>query len=117
MEGGAEVMSLYEGMYVLKPTLTEGERQEALAALQKGIEEQGGEVVKVHDQQRRKLAYDIQGYHEGFYYILYFRLPGYAVKALWNDYRIMEHLLRYTTLRAACVMEKIEFKSLIEETM
>ena len=63
---------LYEGMYILNATLSEEARKKALEKITKGIESRGGKIEKVHDWGRRKLAYEIEGRREGYYYILYF---------------------------------------------
>jgi small subunit ribosomal protein S6 len=105
---------IYEGMYILSTTLSEEARQKALEKITSGITERGGEVQKVHDQGRKKLAYEINKKREGHYYILYFSLPTGAMKELWRDYHLNEDLIRFLTLRANEVMDKIEFKPLLE---
>lgn len=105
---------LYEGMYILSATLSEDARQKALEKIIGGISERGGEVHKVHDQGRRKLAYEINGRREGYYYLLYFTIPTPVMSELWRDYHLNEDLIRFLTLRAESVLEKIEFKPLME---
>jgi small subunit ribosomal protein S6 len=105
---------LYEGMYILSTTLSEEARQKALEKIISGIQERGGEVHKVHDQGRKKLAYEIDKRREGHYYILYFSLPTHVMKELWRDYHLNEDLIRFLTLRAEAILEKIEFKPLQE---
>ena len=105
---------LYEGMYILSTTLSDETRQKALEKIIAGIEERSGEVHKIHDQGRRKLAYEINGRREGHYYIIYFTAPSAIVKELWRDYHLNEDLIRFITLRTEKVLEKIEFKPLVE---
>lgn len=104
--------NLYEGMYVLSAKLSDDARQKALERIEKGILEHGGEIVKKHDQGRRRLAYQISGHREGNYYILYFTVPASAISELWRDYHLHEDLIRFITLRADEVMDKIEFKTI-----
>ena len=106
---------LYEGMYIISAQLSDDARQKTLDKIQAGITETGGEVLKVHDWGRRRLCYEINGHREGHYYLLYFNLPTEAVKELWEDYKLNEDLVRFVTLRADEVLEKIEFKSLAEQ--
>ncbi len=103
---------LYEGMYILVSTLSEDARAKALDKITAGIEATGGEVHKIHDRGRQKLAYDIKGKREGHYYLLYFTAPANAIKSLWRDYHLNEDLLRFMTLQAEEVRETIEFKPL-----
>lgn len=107
--------NLYEGMYIISATLSDDARNKALDKITKGITEGGGEVVKIHDQGRKRLAYEIEGHKEGHYYVLYFNMPTQGVSDLWREYHLNEDLLRFLTLRAEEVMEKIEFKALQTE--
>jgi len=106
--------NLYEGMYILSATLSDDARSKALDKIQKGITGQGGEILKIHELGRRRLAYDIGGHREGYYYLLYFEVNPDAVNELWQEYHLNEDLVRFMTLRAEKVMDKIEFK-LIED--
>lgn len=107
--------NLYEGMYVISAGLSEDARQKALDKLQNGITSRGGEVKKIHEWGRRRLAYEINGHREGFYYIIYFTLKPEGVNEIWQEYHLNEDLIRFVTLRADEVEEKIEFKSLVEQ--
>ena len=106
---------LYEGMYILSSTLSDDARQKALDRITSGITAQGGEIEKTFDQGRRKLAYEVSGKREGHYYLLYFSIPTLAIATLWKDYLINEDLIRFLTIRAESVPEKIEFKPLVQQ--
>lgn len=107
--------NLYEGMYVISATLSDDARHKALDRIQAGITSRGGEIKKIHEQGRRRLAYEIDGHREGYYYLIYFVAPSTAISELWQEYHLNEDLIRFITLRADQVMEKIEFKSLVEQ--
>jgi small subunit ribosomal protein S6 len=107
--------NLYEGMYVVSATLSDDARHKALDRIQSGITTRGGEIKKVHEQGRRRLAYEIDGHREGYYYLLYFTAPTPAIAELWQEYHLNEDLVRFITLRTEKVMDKIEFKALEEQ--
>jgi len=107
--------NLYEGMYVISATLSDDARHKALDRIQNGITSRGGEIKKVHEQGRRRLAYEIDGHREGYYYIVYFDAPSLSITELWQEYHLNEDLIRFVTLRTDKVMEKIEFKPLVEQ--
>lgn len=107
--------NLYEGMYIVSATLSEDARQKALQKIQTGITQKGGEILKIHDQGRRRLAYEIEGHREGHYFVIYFNLKTSGVSELWQEYHLNEDLIRFITLRTDEVMEKIEFKSIEEQ--
>lgn len=106
---------LYEGMYILSATLSDEARQKALDKIKTSVHSRDGEIHKVFDQGRKKLAYEINGRREGYYYLLYFSVPTQAVTEMWKEYHLNEDLLRFLTLRVESVPEKIEFKSLVQE--
>lgn len=107
--------NLYEGMYIISATLSDDARNKALEKIQTGITGRGGEIVKIHDQGRRRLAYEIDGHREGYYYLIYFNVKPAAIAELWQEYHLNEDLVRFITLRTDNVMEKIEFKPLVEQ--
>lgn len=109
-----EQNNLYEGMYILSATLSDDARTKALDRIQNGIISRGGKIEKIHTQGRKRLAYGIDGHREGYYYILYFDAKPSAISELWQEYHLNEDLIRFITLRADKVMDKIEFKTLEE---
>ena len=106
---------LYEGMFILNAALSEDGRLKVWERVLNMITSRGGSIEKIHDQGRRRLAYEINGRREGYYYLLYFRLPKSSVKELWRDLRLDEEVIRFMTLKAEQVLEKLEFKSLVTE--
>ena len=107
--------NLYEGMYVISAPLSDEARHKALDKILNGVTSHSGEVKKVHEQGRKRLAYEINGHREGYYYIVYFTAPPAAVLELWQEYHLNEDLIRFITLRTEKVLEKIEFKPLVEQ--
>jgi small subunit ribosomal protein S6 len=106
---------LYEGMYILSAHLSEEARGKALEKIKEQIVSRGGAILKVHDQGRRRLAYEIERHREGYYYLMYFTLPPDALAELWEEYRRNEDLVRYLTIKAEKVVEEIKFKQLPEQ--
>lgn len=107
--------NLYEGMYILKATLSDDARKKALDRLTDLITQREGEINKIHDQGRKRLAYEIDGHREGHYFLIYFTAPSSAISDLWKEYHLNEDLIRFITLRADKVLDKIEFKPLVEQ--
>src|ERR1700751_4161598 len=91
--------NLYEGMYVISATLSEDARNKAVEKIQAGITGRGGEILKLHDQGRRRLAYQIDNHREGYYYLMYFQVQPSAISELWQEYHLHEDLIRFITLR------------------
>ena len=105
---------LYEGMYILSASLSEDAQKKALMRITDLIEEHEGEIHKVHDQGRKKLAYEINGHKQGYYYLLYFSVIPSAISEMWKEYHLNEDLIRFMTLQTEQVQEKVKFKRLPE---
>jgi small subunit ribosomal protein S6 len=106
---------LYEGMYIFNATLSEDARQKALDKVTHSIANRKGQVHKIFDQGRRRLAYEINKRREGYYYIVYFEVPPQEIKEMQKEYFLNEDLLRFLTLRSEAVPEKIEFKNIMQQ--
>lgn len=102
-------------MYIISAQLTDDARNKAFDKIKEGISSRGGEIKKIHDQGRRRLAYLVNGQKEGYYYLTYFTLPPEAVAELWQEYQHNENLVRYVTLRTDHVLDELKFKSLPEQ--
>ena len=59
----------------------------------------GGEVTKVDDWGKRRLAYEINKIKEGYYYFIDFSANGDAPAEIESRIRIMESVMRYLTIR------------------
>ena len=105
---------LYEGMFILSAHLSDDARNKVFDRLKEQIVSRGGSVAKIHDQGRRRLAYDINRHREGYYYLVYFTLDPAFVKELWEEYQRNEELLRYLIIKADKVLEVLKFKQLPE---
>ncbi|MEX1012546.1 MAG: 30S ribosomal protein S6 [Waddliaceae bacterium] len=101
-------------MFIISPTLSEEATKSAFDRIQTAITEQKGEINKLHDMRKRKLAYEIHGHKEGHYFLLYFTAPTQAIAKLWKEFNLHEDLLRFVTLQADEVRENLEYKPLGE---
>ena len=107
--------NLYEGMFILSATLSEEARGKALERVLAEITSRNGEVQKIHEQGRSKLAYEIEGHREGYYYVVYFSVNPAAIGDMRREYHLNEDLIRFMMLRTDKIMESIEFKALAEQ--
>ncbi len=92
-------MRHYETLFVLKPTLTDEESKARFDFIKDVIKNNGGEIVATEDIGVRKLAYPIEKFERGHYYIIYFKAPSTTVKELERIYRITEDVIRFLTIK------------------
>lgn len=106
---------LYEGMYVLSAHLSDDARKKAFDKIRETVTSRGGEILKIHDQGRRRLAYEINRHREGYYFLIYFTLSPQYIDELWQEYQHNEDLIRFVTLKTDKVCDVIKFKQLAEQ--
>lgn len=92
-------MPQYELVFVVRPELEE----EPLAALvnkvSQTISDLQGQVQQIEPWGKRKLAYPIKKYREGFYYLMLIELPASAVRSLDRTLRFTEDVIRHLIVR------------------
>jgi len=110
-----QTLQLYEGMYIFGAHLGEDARVQAFTKIKEHITDLGGEIHKIHEQGRRRLAYEIRRHREGYYYLMYFSIDPSRLEELWEEYRRSEDLLRFLTVKAEKVVDELKFKQLPEQ--
>lgn len=89
----------YELMYVVRPTVDEQTLASINEKVEKFITGAGGEVVKRDDWGKRRLAYPIAKFTEGFYAVLTFNFSPTAVRDLERALKLTEQVLRFIVVR------------------
>lgn len=93
-------MKNYELLTVFKPNLDAEEVDKAVEALSKNIAEFGGKVESTDKTGRKKLAYDIQNFRDGFFVVTNFSLPEEKVAEFKRQLRLNDNVLRTMFLAA-----------------
>jgi small subunit ribosomal protein S6 len=91
-------MRKYELMYIMRPDLDEDTVKATREKVQATITEHGGEIEKVDDMGRRRLAYQIQKFKEGIYTVVYFQAAPKAVEELNHTLRINDNIMRHLVI-------------------
>ena len=92
-------MNKYELAVVLSVKLEDEERAAALEKVQGYITRFGGTVTNVDEWGKRKLAYEIQKMHEGYFYFIHFEADSTAPGEIEKHARIMDNVLRYLVVK------------------
>ena len=88
-------MRKYELALVVNAKL-EDEARDAVVEKAKGyIARYSGTVTEVEEWGKKRLAYEIQKMHEGFYYFIQFEADETCPAELERHVRIMDNVLRY----------------------
>jgi len=92
-------MPNYETMIILKPDLEAEAEEELIANLQSTIMKKGRTVDSVDDWGKRKLAYEINKFKEGHYYLLQYTGPQEITPELEHFYRVNDEVIRFIIVR------------------
>ena len=90
-------MNKYETMYIISPTLDE-EQVKAIVEKFNNLISEHGEIQKVEEWGRKKLAYEVQDQKEGYYVLLYFTANPEFPAELERNFKINENILKYLIL-------------------
>ena len=92
-------MNQYEVMYVIDAALEDSARTELINRFSDLVVKNGGEVDRVDEWGKRRLAYAIQYKTEGYYVLMYIKAPADLPREIERNMQISDSVLRYLTVR------------------
>ena len=92
-------MNKYELALVVSAKIEDDARTATVEKAKDYIVRAGGTVTEVEDWGKKKLAYEIQKMHEGFYYFIQFEADATAPAEIESHMRIMDNVLRYLVVK------------------
>ena len=91
---------MYELMFILRPDFSEAELKSKAEAIKKLVEKLGGKLAKEEPWGRRNLAYPIEGFAEGVYYLFYLDFPPQKIGELRRSLNLDRDVLRFMVIRS-----------------
>lgn len=85
----------YEAFYIVKPDLAEPDVQKIADRFKAVVVEKGGTVESAGKWDRRRLAYEIDGYREGNYVLMNFEADAQLPQELSRLMRISDDVIRH----------------------
>jgi len=92
-------MPQYEVMFIVQPDLDGEAQEEAINRVKEVIEKEKGEIISLKKMGKRKLAYEIEDFREGFYVVIEFEASREVVPALDHFFKVKEGYLRHLIIR------------------
>ena len=92
-------MNQYEVMYVIDAALEDSARAELIARFSELVKKNGGEIDRVDEWGKRRLAYAINYKTEGYYVLMYIKGPADLPKELERNFQISDKVLRSLVIR------------------
>ena len=88
-------MKNYELLTIFKPSLDSEELDKVVDKISDEIKSYKGEVSSVDKMGRKKLAYDVQGYRDGYFTTMILSIPGESVVEFKRNLKVNENVLRF----------------------
>jgi small subunit ribosomal protein S6 len=98
----------YEFNFIIQPEISEEGSATILGKLDEILDKAGSTRLLLDDQGKRKLAYPIQKFQKGHYYLLSFLDDGNVVDDLERTLRIEESVLRFLTVKVEEEVKDVE---------
>ena len=104
-------LNLYETTFIVDSMLRSDDISNLRDRVTGFISNNGGEIVKLEEWGKRRLAYEINKKQYGYYVHIRFSAPPALPRLLENEYKLNESVLRYLTVRVdprALKQEKLD---------
>ncbi len=93
-------MRTYEIMYVVRPNIEEDAKQAVVERFNGILASEGSEVLEEKDWGKRRLAYEIEDFKEGFYNIVRIKTDNNrATDEFQRLAKISDDIIRYIVIR------------------
>ena len=89
----------YEIMFIVRPDVEEADLDKLIEGFQKNVTDGGGEIRSTEKMGRRRLAYTVRKFNDGFYVLLTVLAPGALISEVERRLRVSEQVIKFITVR------------------
>jgi len=89
----------YEIMFIVRPDVEEAELDKLIEGFSANVTNGGGEVKNVEKMGRRRLAYTVRKFNDGFYVLLTIAAAGSLISEIERRLRVSEQVIKFITVR------------------
>ncbi len=89
----------YEMTAIASPEVGDENVPTVIERIKQFVIDAGGEVTKVDNWGRRRLAYPIDGFRDGYYFVTKFQIAPSATLELERNVKLSEQIIRYMLIR------------------
>jgi small subunit ribosomal protein S6 len=89
----------YEIMFIVRPDVEEAEIDKLIEGFSANVTSGGGEVRSVEKMGRRRLAYTVRKFNDGFYVLLNIAAEGSLITEIERRLRVSEQVIKFITVR------------------
>ena len=92
-------MRVYEVLFIVTPNIEESDIDTLVTQLSDVVTNQGAQIAKIDRMGRRRLAYPIGKFNEGYYVVFTLEGTGAEIAELERRMRVTDAVIRYITIR------------------
>ncbi|MEK4762556.1 30S ribosomal protein S6 [Viridibacillus sp. FSL E2-0187] len=92
-------MKKYELMYIIRPNIEEDAKKALVERFNDILTSNGAEVIESKEWGKRRLAYEINDFREGFYQIVKINADAKAINEYTRLANISEDIIRHIAVR------------------
>ena len=89
----------YEIMFIVRPDTDEAETEKLIETFSGYVTTGGGTVKTTEKMGRRRLAYTVKKFNDGFYVLLIVDSPASLIAEIERRLRVSEQVIKYITVR------------------
>lgn len=89
----------YEIMFIVRPDVEEADIDKLIEGFSANVTGGGGEVKSVEKMGRRRLAYTVRKFKDGFYILLNIAAEGSLITEIERRLRVSEQVIKFITVR------------------
>lgn len=96
-------MKKYELLATIKPNLDNDEADKVIAKIEESVSSLGGSILDTDKMGRKKLAYDVKGFRDGFMVVLKISLNEDKIVEFKRQLKLNESVIRSMFIEAPAV--------------
>ena len=90
---------IYEVMFIVRPDMVDEDMEKLVSSIETQVTTAGGTVKSLEKMGKRRLAYWVGGFQDGFYMLLTVEGGGALVHEIERRLRVTEPVLKFITVR------------------
>ncbi|WP_100332679.1 30S ribosomal protein S6 [Bacillus xiapuensis] len=92
-------MKKYEFMYIIRPNIDEEAKKAVVERFDSILTSNGAEIIESKEWGKRRLAYEINDFREGFYHLIHANAEAEAVQEFDRLAKISDDIIRHIVVR------------------
>ena len=99
---------IYEVMFIVRPDMVDEDMDKLVSSIETQVTTAGGTVKSLEKMGKRRLAYWVGGFQDGFYMLLTVEGGGALVHEIERRLRVTEPVLKFITVRLDEEIKRME---------